>query len=229
MSSELKDPSGRISRCLKRSGGFTLIELLVVLTLLTLVIGLSLPRFTRMLAETNVGSAARQFAGQVLYLRNLAAKNGKTFYVEFDFENSVYRVVTRKPLTEVEMPEDFEYSDDYEEYQRALEEAVYQEYSDDLITGKVNLRARVYIMDVVLGDGTTVTSTEDEPLRLAFYPDGSSDKAAIHFTNPKNDIYTVEIRPLTARPLVFDFYTEPAEEIVLEYEDELDEEEDEEE
>jgi Tfp pilus assembly protein FimT len=203
--------------------GFTLIELLVIVTLMMIVVGLSLPKFTRMLADANVGSAARRFAGQVLYLRSLAAKQGKTFYVELDFENGSYRVVTRKPLTEIELPDDYDYSGDYEEYQRAVEDAAYQEFSDDLIE-KSDLRRRVEFMDVILADGIAITATGQELVRLAFYPDGSADRAAVHFTNEKEDVYTVEIRPLTARALVFDYYTEPAKELVLEYEDDEDDE-----
>ena len=205
------------------STGFTLIELLVIVTLMTLVVGLSLPRFARMVADANVGSAARRFAGQVLYLRSLAAKHGKTFYIELDFENGSYRVVTRKPLTEIELPDDFDYSGDFEAYDRAVEDAAYQEFSDDLIE-KSELRTRVEFMDVILADGLTITDASQDMVRLAFYPDGSADKASIHFTNEKDDIYTVEIRPLTARPLVFDYYTEPAEELVLEFEDDEDDE-----
>lgn len=203
--------------------GFTLIELLVIVTLLTLVVGLSLPKFTRMIADANVGSAARRFAGQVLYLRSLAAKHGRTFYIELDLENGSYRVVTRKPLTEIELPADFDYSADYEEYQRAVEDAAYQEFSDDLIE-KSDLRTRVEFLDVILADGIAISAIQQDMVRIAFYPNGSADKAVVHFTNEKDDIYTVEIRPLTARALVFDYYIEPAREIVLDYEDDEDDE-----
>jgi len=200
--------------------GYTFVELAVVLTLLLLVVGITVPRFARIVADNNVGSAARRFAGEVLYLRNLAAKNGRTFYINIDPPTNSYRVLVKKPLSEIEAPEDFDYLD-YYEYQQAMEENKYKQYSDGFV-GTTRLRGQVEFLDVMLADGTVV---KEEPVKIAFYPDGKADKVAVHFTNSKNDFYTVEIRPFTARPKVFEIYRELQEEIDLGYEEEEEEEE----
>jgi len=198
--------------------GFTLIEVIVVIALLSIMMGISVPRFTRMMAETNVGSTARRLAGEILYLRNLAAKDGRTYYINIDFAQNTYSVMIKKSLADIEVPEEpgFSFADEYE---RALEEAKYQKFSDEFV-GMVKLKKKVAIIDVVLADGTVVDEELEQPLKIAFYPDGTADKATVHFTNPHNDYYTVEIRPLTSRAYVFDYYAEPKEEIELEYEEE---------
>lgn len=199
--------------------GYTFIELAVVLTLVVIVVSITMPQFTRMVADTNVGSCARRFAGEVLYLRNLAAKKARTFYINIDFATNSYSVVTRQSLSEVELPEDFEYTTDYE-YLEALEQAAYQPYADEFV-GAINLRRQVQFLDVTLADGTVVS---EGMVKIAFYSNGKADKAAVHFTNPKDDFYTVEIRPYTVRPRTYEDYTELQEEIDLGYEEEEEEE-----
>lgn len=207
----------RVSACSEKAyfnkAGYTLIELIVVLALLVIVIGISVPKFTRMMDDTNVGSSARRLAGEVLYIRNLAAKNSRVFYLNIDFAENSYSIMVKKPLTEIELPENIEYLYDYE-YERALKKAMYKEYKDEFV-GKTKLKRKVMFLDVILAEDKII---EEESVKIALYPDGTSDKATIHFTNPKNDYYTVEIRPLTARPYVTDNYTEPTPEVKFDYE-----------
>ena len=44
--------------------------------------------------------------------------------------------------------------------------------------------------------------------RLLFFPDGSIERSLIHLRNEKNEVYTLEINPLTGAVKIYDRYIE---------------------
>jgi len=61
-----------------RKDGFTFLELAVVLTIMGIMMVVTVPRFSSSLSKATLGGAARGLAGTIVYLRNAAAKEGRS-------------------------------------------------------------------------------------------------------------------------------------------------------
>lgn len=83
--------------------GFTLLELLVVMALMSLMVGMVVPRMAGSLDRMNARTAARKVSAALRYARSQAAAEKVPFLVRFDFSRqtlSVSSFSTRGDSTE---------------------------------------------------------------------------------------------------------------------------------
>ena len=70
--------------------GFTLIELVIVMTLLTIIGGIALPRYTASLAHHRAAAAARRIAADLAYVRQQARFTSSSKTIAFDLATHQY-------------------------------------------------------------------------------------------------------------------------------------------
>ena len=70
--------------------GFTLIELVIVMTLLAIIGGIALPRYTASLAHHRAEAAARRIAADLAYVRQQARFTSSSKTIAFDLATHQY-------------------------------------------------------------------------------------------------------------------------------------------
>lgn len=174
-----------------RRNGFTFLELAVVLTIMGIMVAIVAPRFTATFSKVTLGGSARQLAGAISYVRNLAAKDNRSYFLTIDLDNDEYWVTYFDPPPELAlMPyADLEY----------LEDEVYVPYKDDFIK-TTRLEKKVSFARVILEDGMELY---DGRARIAIRPNGTADETVIHLTNPSERFYTVHLERYNGQATVY--------------------------
>jgi prepilin-type N-terminal cleavage/methylation domain-containing protein len=180
-----------LSTVWRRSGGFTFLELVVVIAIMGIMMAVTLPRFSSSLSKATLGGTARALAGTIAYLRNAAAKEGRSYFLNIDLNNHQYWVTIineEADLTLIDLQE----SD-------VLDDEIYAEVSDAFVA-RTRLQKKVAFAQVMLEDGTRVS---DGLVTIEFRPDGTADEVAIHLTNPKERFYTVYLERYNGQAKVY--------------------------
>jgi hypothetical protein len=139
------------------------------------------PRFTATFSKVTLGGTARQLAGAIAYVRNLAAKNNRSYFLTIDLDHDEYWVTYFEPPPELAlMP--------YAELEY-LEDEVYIPYTDDFVK-TTRLQKKVSFARIILEDGVELY---DGRARIAIRPNGTADETVIHLTNPSERFYTVHL------------------------------------
>lgn len=174
--------------------GYTFIELTVVLVIILTVAAIGMPRLLSWVNEGNLGAAGRQLAGMIRYVRNEAARRQKPFFLAIDLEQNAYWVETRRDSrTAGNAGSAGDWQDAGEEDFRPF---------DDEFVSRQELRKLIVFDRVVYGD----LSEEDfGTVRLAFWPDGTTQTVAIYLKNTQDMVTTVVLDGDTGRVEVFDY------------------------
>ena len=182
----------------RRRNGFTFLELAVVLTIMGIMMASVAPRFSAMFSRATLGGTARQLAGAMAYVRNLAAKDNRSYFLTIDLDHDEYEVTFFNPPPELAMAP-------YEELEY-LDEEVYVPYTDDFIK-TTRLQKKVSFARVILEDGTELY---DGSARIAFRPNGTADETVVHLTNPSEKFYTVHLERYNGQATVYKGVVVPA-------------------
>ena len=87
---------------MKREQGFTLLELMVTILILSVMLGLGIPGFSRWLPNYRLKGAARDIYSNLQYAKMTAVKDRASCGVLFDVANSRYLVVNSGPNSSFE-------------------------------------------------------------------------------------------------------------------------------
>jgi type IV fimbrial biogenesis protein FimT len=82
---------------MKREQGFTLIELMITIIILSVLLGLAIPGFSRWLPNYRLRGAARDIYSNLQYAKMTAVKDRAGCGVLFDVASSRYQVVSSGP------------------------------------------------------------------------------------------------------------------------------------
>ncbi len=174
-----------------RKDGFTFLELAVVLTIMGIMMVVTVPRFSSSLSKATLGGTARALAGTIVYLRNAAAKEGRSYFLNIDLNKNQYWVTIineEADLSEI----------DYQEPD-VLDDEIYKEVSDAFVA-RTRLQKKVAFAQVMLEDGTKVS---DGMVTIEFRPDGTADGAIIYLTNPKEKVRIVYLEHYNGQARVY--------------------------
>jgi prepilin-type N-terminal cleavage/methylation domain-containing protein len=203
----------------RKEKGFTFLELAVVVLIMGIMMAVTAPRFASSLSKATIGATARRLAGTIVYLRNAAAREGRSFFLNLDLDKNEHFVTVIKEkgeLTELE----------YQEYQDLdfPEGEIYTEFSDDFVS-RTRLQKKIAFAGVVLRDGTPIF---DGSVSIELRPNGTADDgSAIYFgetnqmpyegtvirlTDSREKVYTVYLQHYNGEATVYkyEYVPEPA-------------------
>jgi len=192
----------------QRRDGFTFLELSVVVVIMGIVMAVTLPRFTSTFSKATLGGTARRLAGTMAYLRNAAARDGRSYFLNIDLDNHEYWVAVFNEEMDLSQI-DFEVEDTYEE--------MYTEFSDGF-AARTRLQKKIEFAEVLLGDGEKIF---DGILQIEFRPNGTTDEVVIHLTNPKERFYTVYLEGYNGQATAYKHVFVPEPLPVLDYREPL--------
>jgi type II secretory pathway pseudopilin PulG len=164
----------------RRQAGFTLIEIGLVVLIITVMLGLLLPRL-RDPSRSELISQTKKLAVTFRYLRQEAILRGRTYRLVFDLDQQSYWV------------------------ESAAGDPSQTSFNREsgLFGRPVHLAPPIGIADVVLP--FTNGPILEGAVPTHFYPDGTVDPTIVHLHNGK-EAYTLQAEPLTGRVYVLSDY-----------------------
>ena len=176
--------TGQVQR--SRRSGFTLLELLVVILIIGMFAAFAAVRMDAVVSGGDLRLASRLIIAEIRSLRGKAAHTHQAQQLAFDIEKQLFYPVLAGR----------------EEAETALGET---EKKNKTFDSMKKLPEGVFIEDVaILSKG----KIQEGEARLLFFPDGSIERSLIHLRNEKNEVYTLEINPLTGAVKIYDRYIE---------------------
>ena len=183
-----KNESSEGSFCLSRplgKSGFTLIELTLVIVIMGILFTLSIPYFPGVFGGTELGVAARDLAGTLLYARYLAITEGVDQRVNYDLNRKQYWISKR-------------------EKESFAEEDIYNRRKTSLG------RTRTLPRGVRIKDFATPRGEFSGGIGYTtFYPNGSAELSFLHLVNKEESIHTVVVFRATGRVKTYDYEKNP--------------------
>jgi type II secretory pathway pseudopilin PulG len=161
--------------------GFTLIEMGLVILIITVMLGLTLPRL-RDPQHAQLVSQTRKLAVLFRYLREEAILRGRIYRLTFDLDQQGY-MVSSSPI--------------------GIDGGGGFSSETGMLARPVLLQPPLGIADVVLP--FTAGKVFEGAVPVHFYPDGTVDAAIVHLHNEK-EAYTLHAEPLTGRVYVLADY-----------------------
>jgi prepilin-type N-terminal cleavage/methylation domain-containing protein len=166
--------------------GFTLLELLVVILIIGMFAAFAAVRMDAVVSGGDLRLASRLIIAEIKALRGKAAHTHQAQQLAFNLEKHLfYPVLASREETEIALGE-IEKGIKTVHRMKKLPEGVFFEDVAILSKGKI----------------------QEGEARLLFFPDGSIERSLIHLRNEKNDVYTLEINPLTGAVKIYDRYIE---------------------
>ncbi|MHC4471252.1 MAG: pilus assembly FimT family protein [Planctomycetota bacterium] len=160
----------------RRSSGFTLIELLIAMILIGVAFAYGIVKIDLLVPSSRLEKAARDLGGMLTRLRGMAVFRGRSYFLEYDLDNHLYRLY--RPATFLELDDG---ADEYIE------------------TSWLELPDRVSFKDVQFnGDDVVDAGTAD----VEFAPTGEVTGHLVHLVSSEiaDEVrrhYTIELNPIT--------------------------------
>jgi Tfp pilus assembly protein FimT len=179
----------------------------VVVVITSIIVAVTVPRFSSTFSRVTLGGTARGLAGAMVYLRNAASKENRSYFLTIDFDEQKYGVqVIAEKAEEDETP--------YMSYAEPdmLDDGFYTKYSDAFVS-ETRLQKKIVFERATLEDGTPVF---EGALRIEFRPDGTADEVVIYLMDPKERVYSVYLEGYNGQPRVYKypFVPEPPPELI---------------
>ena len=168
---------GKTQVCFRQCNGFTLIELIVVISLISIIIFVSVPRFRNETMPDNTKKVSRWIMITSQSLKEKSFREQKLYTMYVDME-SRQLWVTDKSMSE-------------EEVLKAGQQGFM--IPDD-----------VEVLDVEFpGNNKIISGLAD----ICFYPDGHSDMALIHIKDDDNNQFSFLIEPFLSKVKLYEKYS----------------------
>ena len=176
-------PTGRRSRA--DAPGFTLIELVVVLVILGLVVSIVTPRIQSALAGGDMRLATRMFISEIRKYRGEAAhtRTDQILVINID-DNALYS------------------SETIQTGQTGSDQVTWRE---ERKSNYRELPQGVRVEDVVV---LALGKKQEGEARIRFFANGTVQDSLIHLRSEGDEVYTLEINPLTGNVLIHDRYVD---------------------
>ncbi len=181
------------SRIRGGTAGFTFLELAVVVVIMGVMAAITLPRFSGTFSRVTLGGTARGLAGTMGYIRDAAARHGRTYFLNIDFDRKRYFVTHINE--EIDLSEIPYLETDF------LDEEIYTQYAD-MVVSERQLQKKISFWRVIFEDGTEAF---EGVARIEFRPNGTADEAVIQITNPKERIYSVHLERYNGQATVYNY------------------------
>jgi prepilin-type N-terminal cleavage/methylation domain-containing protein len=181
----------------RRRDGFTFLELAMVVLIMGIMMGITFPRFSAFFSKANIGATARRLAGTMGYLRNAAARDGQSYFLNLDQEKNEYWVTVIKKNAELSQ---VEYQDT-----EVLDDEMYIEVKNAFLS-RVRLEKKIAFAGVILEDGTKVL---DQRVIIEFRPDGTADEAVVRLTDARERAYSVYVEHYNGQATVYKYAVVP--------------------
>lgn len=207
------------------TGGFTLIEVVVVVAIIAIVVGgatFGIGALTR----SRLRSASMRVMSAAQYAYNRSVTHGTTTRLQFDFEKDTMAVEeTETPVTianyEQLQTDTGTAVDPWEVARQRIEKPLDREPPQTSrfspITtndGKVIKRYRPQPLGPGIGVHALVTPRDSLPRTdgeggVYFFPGGSTEHTVIQLQDSNDNVYSVEIHPLTGKARIHPYAYEP--------------------
>jgi type IV fimbrial biogenesis protein FimT len=174
---------------MKREQGFTLIELMITIIILSVLLGLAIPGFSRWLPNYRLRGAARDIYSNLQYAKMTAVKDRAGCGVLFDVASSRYQVVSSGPNRTFESTSGSPGGDDV-----VLKTVNFSEYGSGVAYGHGSAGTAIgsgFDDNVTFpGDGVVFDSRG-----MVLSPSGaaSMDEYYVYVQNNKNNTYAVGV------------------------------------
>ena len=160
----------------KHDKGFSLIELIAVISIISIMLFLTLPRFDILSQPDDLKTASRWIMTQVPHLKAKAVSEQKPYVLLVNLDKNAFHVgQVEAPGAETELSE-----------------------ADDIPLG-----GGVKLTDVMIPGKGAITSGQ---VMIYFYKKGYSDKAIIHMKDGDNNVVSLTIEPFMASPVMTNGY-----------------------
>lgn len=171
---------GQILRPPAGKCGFTLFELLIVLILIGLFFSLLFSRIGDFLTEGDLRAASRTLISEIQRYRSMAAYARSEQFLALDLEkNTLYGAnAIGEPLPATE---------------------------ENAMTRERFLPSGVRLEDVVIHPRGKI---QEGVAVLRFFMDGSVERALIHLRNERDEIYSLQLNPLTGSVRIYETYVD---------------------
>jgi len=177
---------------LRRTDGFTFLELAVVVTIIGIMMAITAPRFSASLSKATLGGTARGLAGTIAYIRNAAAKEGRSYFLNIDLDKEEHWATVINDEADLSLVQ-------YQGIDLPDEELYFKEVSDGFISKK-KLEKKIAFERILLPDGTDVSEGR---VRIEFHPDGTTDEVVIYLTDSRERVYTVHLEHYNGQARVY--------------------------
>jgi len=174
---------------MKREQGFTLIELMITIIILSVLLGLAIPGFSRWLPNYRLRGAARDIYSNLQYAKMTAVKDRAGCGVLFDVASSRYQVISSGPNRTFESTSGSVGGDDV-----VLKTVNFSEYGSGVAYGHGSAGAAIgsgFDNNVTFpGDGVVFDSRG-----MVLSPSGaaSMDEYYVYVQNNKNNTYAAGV------------------------------------
>jgi prepilin-type N-terminal cleavage/methylation domain-containing protein len=176
--------------CRQRTWGFTLLELAIVLVVVGTFSALLAVRIEGVLTGGDLREASRMIMGEIRSLRGKAASTRAGQILAFDIDGNSFYPLDEKTSKDIPWELASEFDDEA-----------------DKTTG-TPLPKGVELMDVaVLSRG----KIQEGEARIQFFANGCIEQSMIHLKNEKDEVYTLEINPVTGRVRIHETYVDQKE------------------
>ncbi len=161
---------------IRQNKGFTLIELVVVISLISIMLFFSIPRFQDAILTDGKRNISQWIMGKIQFLKNIAVRDQKLYILHISIDNDLMWI-TNESMSE-------------EEIQTAVKNGY-------------ELPGDIKVLDVeYLGKGKISVGQAD----ILFYKKGYSDKAMIHIEDDKYNKMSFLIEPFLSKVKLFEKY-----------------------
>jgi prepilin-type N-terminal cleavage/methylation domain-containing protein len=185
---------------LRKHNGFTFVELTVVIIIIGIMMSVTVPRFGSMFSKASLGAAARRLAGTMGYLRNAAAKEGRSYFLNIDLETHEFWVTVVSEGADPYLINQGGFVDPQDE-----ELSGYEEVADPFLR-RTRLEKQIAFERIVLPNGAEVVEGR---FMIEFRPDGTADETLIYMRNPKGKIYTLHLEQYNGQARLYKFAYAP--------------------
>ena len=167
----------RVDRSIWSHRGFTLIELIVVISLISIMLFLSVPRFSYFFTSDDTSMTLRWLIVKIRLLKTAAVKENRMYTLHADMDSGLLWISNESMETE-------------EEKAAAMKQGL-------------TLPDDVKLVDVEFpGIGRIPAGTAD----ISFYKKGFSDRAIIHIEGAGDDMKSLVVEPFLSTIRVHDTY-----------------------